>query len=775
MQLNEMLSLSVGFTDPNEIPWKLQCSTGLLNICEMKHPTLTLDSVDRGMHLPATNLRLVDGWIPEFDVEMAEMLRPETRVLAIMNCYVRVFVIREMLRVLILDENVIEKVELVESAKQFELESLNLDSNRLTDISFVTKLTKLNVLSLRDNRLKHLDMSLFNNLRSLAYLSLISNQIKTLGTANMGLSPIEHLAIHRNHLTEFDTKGWRADNLTFLNIVGNRLRSINTVQFAKSFPSLKYVMYYENPWNCGQLESFQFYLQTRIISNFSYDNSLAQCYEDNVHRVALRLPELIDLSEDSLINLKTTVGALLFLTTRFAVRQDVVWDIRCNTGSPNICELNDVTLTADIADLRTFFPATNLRMIDGWIPVFDVTMAGMLRKETKVLVIMRCYVQYFVVREMLKVLILTSNAIRNLFGIANNQIADLNIKNWRAPNMTSFSVQVNKLQSINTVQLLEAFPRMSSFQYDENPWNCERLKSLQFYIKMRPHKVYNFTRRFATCHDRDMVNNVALKLPELIDLSERKLGDLGGRIRQLIEGNGEGKQLASLQFRVAKTQQILEKMSTGLGKLTLSVGFINPNEVLWELQCSTGWLNICELKYATLTDDVTGQGLLLPATNLRMTDGWIPEFDTKMAQLLRPETHTLVILNCYVRLFVIREMLRVLILDGNRVEKIDIFESGSPFEIQILSAENNQLTDLSFVSRLGKLESLGVNGNKLEVLKMHWFKNLRNLNILNLSSNKIKTIESAQMQSLPIEHLLLEHNLLTEFNTKHWQAHNLSY
>ncbi|XP_038122267.1 leucine-rich repeat-containing protein 40 [Culex quinquefasciatus] len=340
---------------------------------------------------------------------------------------------------------------------------------------------------------------------------------------------------------------------------------------------------------------------------------------------------------------------LLFLTTRFAVRQDVVWDIRCNTGSPNICELIDVTLTADIADLRTFFPATNLRMIDGWIPVFDATMAGMLRKETKVLVIMRCYVQYFVVREMLKVLILTSNAIRNvrlietgdefemefmkldknqisdisfvsrmeklhyldvsenklqilnielfqnlknlsllelrenqiqkieassmltfpvkLFGIANNQIADLNIKNWRAPNITSFSVQVNKLQSINTVQLLEAFPRMSSFQYDENPWNCERLKSLQFYIKMRPHKVYNFTRRFATCHDRDMVNNVALKLPELIDLSERKLGDLGGRIRQLIEGNGEGKQLASLQFRVAKTQQILGKMSTGLGKL----------------------------------------------------------------------------------------------------------------------------------------------------------------------------------------------------------------
>lgn len=209
--------------------------------------------------------------------------------------------------------------------------------------------------------------------------------------------------------------------------------------------------------------------------------------------------------------------------------------------------------------------------------------------------------------------------------------------------------------------------------------------------------------------------------------------------------------------------------------MTLSVGFINPNEVLWELQCSTGWLNICELKYATLTDDVTGQGLLLPATNLRMTDGWIPEFDTKMAQLLRPETHTLVILNCYVRLFVIREMLRVLILDGNRVEKIDIFESGSPFEIQFLSAENNQLTDLSFVTRLGKLESLGVNGNKLEVLKMHWFKNLRNLNILNLSSNKIKTIESKQMQSLPIEHLLLEHNLLTEFNTKHWQAHNLSY
>ncbi|KAL1397932.1 hypothetical protein pipiens_002451 [Culex pipiens pipiens] len=388
---------------------------------------------------------------------------------------------------------------------------------------------------------------------------------------------------------------------------------------------------------------------------------------------------------------------LLLLTTRFAVRQDVVWDIRCNTGSPIICELNDVTLTAEIADQRTFFPATNLRLIDGWIPVFDATMAGMLRKETTVLVIMRCYVQYFVVREMLQVLILTSNAIRNvrlidikLFGIANNKIADLNIKNWRAPNMTSFSVQDNKLQSINTVQLLAAFPKVTSFQYDENPWNCERLESLQFYIKMRPHKVYNFTRSYATCHDRDMVNNVALKLPELIDLSERKLGDLGGRIQHLIE-------------------------------------------VLWELQCSTGWLNICDLKYATLTEDVTGKGLLLPATNLRMTDGWIPEFDAKMAQLLRPETQTLVILNCYVRLFVIREMLRVLILDGNRVEKIDVFESGSPFEIQFLSVENNQLKDLSFVTRLGKLESLGVNGNKLEVLKMHCFSTSKSVQLQQFS------------------------------------------
>lgn len=276
----------------------------------MKHPTLTLDSVDQGMHLPATNLRLIDGWIPEFNSEIAEMLRPETRVLAIINCYVRVFVIREMLRVLILSENLIEKVELDESENLFELESLNLDSNRLTDISFVAKLTKLNVLSLSGNRLKHLEMSLFNNMRNLAYLSLYSNQIKTLGTVNMGISPIEHLAIHRNHLTDFNSKGWRADNLTFLNIVGNRLRSINTVQFARSFPSLKYVMYYENPWNCGQLESFQFYLQTRKISNFSYDNSLAQCYDDNIHRVALRLPEMIDLSDDTLANLKTTIGEL---------------------------------------------------------------------------------------------------------------------------------------------------------------------------------------------------------------------------------------------------------------------------------------------------------------------------------------------------------------------------------------------------------------------------------------------------------------------------------
>lgn len=215
-----------------------------------------------------------------------------------------------MLRVLILDGNRVESIDLFESGSPFEIQFLSVENNQLTDLSFVTKLGKLESLGVNGNKLEVLKMHWFKNLHNLNILNLRSNMIKTIESAQMESLPIGHLLLEHNLLTEFNTQHWQALNLSYLSLEHNRLQSINTLQLSRSFPALRNIDYDDNPWNCGRLESLQFYLDTKMVKNFS--QSLVQCKDNaSVHTISLKLPEMIDMSEEKLNNLETTVGQLI--------------------------------------------------------------------------------------------------------------------------------------------------------------------------------------------------------------------------------------------------------------------------------------------------------------------------------------------------------------------------------------------------------------------------------------------------------------------------------
>ncbi|EDS42698.1 conserved hypothetical protein [Culex quinquefasciatus] len=150
------------------------------------------------------------------------------------------------------------------------------------------------------------------------------------------------------------------------------------------------------------------------------------------------------------------------------------------------------------------------------------------------------------------------------------------MKNWHAKNLASLGIIGNKFQSLNTVQLSRSLPNMSIFRYDKNPWNCGRLKALQFYHETRPHKVHNLSSfGFVQCVDESEVNTVAFKLPELVDLTEESLETLGGSVHRLIDDRVESGKLAEYQSRFGRMQQTLKKMAEGVSRLRNNYNMVN--------------------------------------------------------------------------------------------------------------------------------------------------------------------------------------------------------
>lgn len=218
-----------------------------------------------------------------------------------------------MLKVLFLTYNMISTIKLAETDGHFEMEYLKLNKNQLSNISFVSKLTKLEHLDLSENRVEVLEIKLFQNLSNLSLLELSYNRIKTIEAPTTTQFPVQLFNLGNNQLSDLNMKNWHAKNLASLGIIGNKFQSLNTVQLSRSLPNMSIFRYDKNPWNCGRLKALQFYHETiphkvHNLSSFGF----VQCVDESeVNTVAFKLPELVDLTEESLEILGGSVHRLI--------------------------------------------------------------------------------------------------------------------------------------------------------------------------------------------------------------------------------------------------------------------------------------------------------------------------------------------------------------------------------------------------------------------------------------------------------------------------------
>ncbi|XP_065083315.1 reticulon-4 receptor-like [Ochlerotatus camptorhynchus] len=280
---------------PPEITWNLKCGPRATDVCELQNCTITSDTNRNQIFFPATNLMINHGYVPHFDASVAQMLRQETIMLAIMNSGVQDFVIREMIEILILEDNQIERMDVIEGQELFRLKILKVSRNRLTDISFVRKLSKLKYLHAHDNQLEAIPMKTFENGRDLVEVWLHNNRIKKLETtAMLTLKNLWNLELQNNQLQELDAKWWRFDNLQSINLDGNLLQSLNGAEFKRAFPTVLNISVANNPWNCDRLRDLKYHFVGGNVNLLGVCFEQKCCHNDRLDGLALGLAESLE-------------------------------------------------------------------------------------------------------------------------------------------------------------------------------------------------------------------------------------------------------------------------------------------------------------------------------------------------------------------------------------------------------------------------------------------------------------------------------------------------
>jgi Leucine-rich repeat (LRR) protein len=75
---------------------------------------------------------------------------------------------------------------------------------------------------------------------------------------------------------------------------------------------------------------------------------------------------------------------------------------------------------------------------------------------------------------------------------------------------------------------------------------------------------------------------------------------------------------------------------------------------------------------------------------------------------------------------------------------------------------NNKINTLTQKLNWPKLKHLILLGNQIESIPDNWGENTKNLNILNLSFNRIQSISSSFFEHVPLQHLMINNNELKE-------------
>ncbi|XP_035784790.1 uncharacterized protein LOC118462840 [Anopheles albimanus] len=216
------------------------------------------------------------GQIPHFSAELARKL-PRVEDLSLVGMGVRKLLVWRSLKHLSAYNNSIETLEFDDglSAKagtEYELTSLVLNGGLLKTVPPLgSRFNRLKLLSLDNNLLEEVKLEDFLGLTQLQSLSLASNRLIKVefgaslpDHAGFALFKLMHLSLAGNQLLTLNVTGWELGSLASLDLSANNLYLL--AGNLDSLAALKELRYAQNDWNCEWLSKVQLHLTSEAIT-----------------------------------------------------------------------------------------------------------------------------------------------------------------------------------------------------------------------------------------------------------------------------------------------------------------------------------------------------------------------------------------------------------------------------------------------------------------------------------------------------------------------------
>uniref|UniRef100_A0A2M4BKD1 Putative membrane glycoprotein lig-1 n=1 Tax=Anopheles marajoara TaxID=58244 RepID=A0A2M4BKD1_9DIPT len=216
-----------------------------------------------------------NGQIPHFSAELAKKL-PRVEDLSLVGMGVRKLLIWRSLKHLSAYNNSLETLEFDDGpggklGSEYELTSLVLNGGLLKAVPPLgSRFSRLKLLSLDNNLLEQVKLEDFVGLTQLQSLSLASNRLIKVefgaspDHAGFSLLKLLHLSLAGNQLLTLNMTGWELGSLASLDLSGNNLYLL--AGGLDSLGALKELRYAQNDWNCEWLSKVQLHIASEAIS-----------------------------------------------------------------------------------------------------------------------------------------------------------------------------------------------------------------------------------------------------------------------------------------------------------------------------------------------------------------------------------------------------------------------------------------------------------------------------------------------------------------------------
>ncbi|XP_058454762.1 uncharacterized protein LOC131432475 [Malaya genurostris] len=213
--------------------------------------------------------------------------------------------------------------------------------------------------------------------------------------------------------------------------------------------------------------------------------------------------------------------------------------------------------------------------------------------------------------------------------------------------------------------------------------------------------------------------------------------------------------------------------------ILIYLGTITCPVTCWYYNCfvdSTVLLNDgCSLKNIVVSKDTDAENIYFPPTNINFFVSNFSSFSPVLGSRLAEETESVNFYNCQTPTLAIPVALRRLGIFFNNLQKV-YSNYRQQNRLEYLSIVDTQVSEIRFVEVLDRLRFLRIQKNPVRYVNFERFRNLTELEIIDLRENQITFIDPGLRQiDLPnLSELRLNGNYLLELDSSRWNFSRLS-